>query len=68
MKLKSKLFATFVALILAGGALVGCGQQPQPEPEKYKVILPVGAQDYTIAGIDSEGYIAGANVSFTVTV
>ena len=68
MKLKSKLFATFVALILAGGALVGCGQQPQPEPEKYKVILPVGAQDYTIAGINSEGYIAGANVSFTVTV
>ena len=64
MKLTSKLSVAFAALFLACGSLVGCGNQA---PTKYKVNLPVGGE-YVIAGIEEEGYVAGADVSFTVTV
>ena len=79
MKVKTKLCATALAVALGVGLLAGC-QLPgsgsksgnpggdstsQPEENKYLVNVPSG--DYTVAGINAEGYAAGAKVSFTVT-
>ena len=64
MKLKSKLGIAFVTLAMAAGALVACNQ---PAPTKYKVTVPTSTE-YTIAGIEEDGYVAGATVSFTVSV
>lgn len=79
MKVKTKLCATALAVALGVGLLAGC-QMPgsgsksgnpggdstsQAEETKYLVNVPQG--DYTVAGINAEGYAAGAKVSFTVT-
>lgn len=81
MKVKTKLCATVLAVALGIGLLAGCQSQgtgsksgnpsggadstSQSEETKYLVNVPQG--DYTVAGINAEGYAAGAKVSFTVT-
>lgn len=71
MKLKAKFGTLFFALALAGGTLIGCnngGDNPSAVTTKYYVNLPAASQDYTIAGINANGYEKGATVSFTVTL
>lgn len=70
MKSKTKIGALTLALALAGGALIGCNQNPPapaPEPEKYFVQYTTST-DYNITGINSDGYVKGADVEFRVTV
>ena len=70
MKSKTKIGALTLALALAGGALIGCNQNPPapaPEPEKYFVQYTTSS-DYNITGINSDGYVKGADVEFRVAV
>ena len=66
MKVKTKISALTLALALCGGALVGCGNKPSPEPTTYHVRCSQDATKYTVVGLEST-YAVGANVSFSVT-
>ena len=77
MKIKTKVCALAVALALGCGTLAAC-QLPNNKPSgdsssgdvvetKYLVNVPT-SDDYTIAGINAEGYLKDATVSFTVTM
>ena len=66
MKVKTKISALTLALALCGGALVGCGNKPSPEPTTYHVRCSQDATKYTVMGLEST-YAVGANVSFSVT-
>lgn len=78
MKVKTKLCAAVLAMALGCGVIAGCnsnnGGKPsgggnpsssQQDQTKYLVNVPAG--DYTVTGIEAEGYLAGAKVTFTVT-
>ena len=82
MKIKTKICAFALALVLGCGALVACNQgkkssggasdsgtqsTSEKQETKYLVNVP-SSNDYTIAGISQEGYLKGAKVSFTVTL
>ena len=83
MKLKSKVCAFVLAIALGCGALAACQLPSNTTPSgsgaagsdssgapletKYLVNVPT-SDDYTIAGINAEGYLKGATVSFTVTM
>lgn len=72
MKPKIKLGALILASSLMFGSLVGCkpsggGGGPEPEPDVYTVTVPASV-DFEIQGIEEDGYIEGAEVSFTVTL
>lgn len=79
MKVKTKLCATALAVALGVGLLAGC-QMPSSgsksgnpsgdstsQAEETKYLVNVSQGDYTVAGINAEGYAAGAKVSFTVS-
>ena len=77
MKIKTKVCVLAVALALGCGTLAAC-QLPNNKPSgdsssgeavqtKYLVNVPT-SDDYTIAGINAEGYLKDATVSFTVTM
>ena len=70
MKLKNKLLIFVTSTLLACGTLVGCGKSSdsvKPTVDKYQVVVPT-SEDYTISGIESDGYEARTEVNFTVTV
>lgn len=79
MKVKTKLCATVLAVALGCGVLAGCqvpsansgsngGNSNSGEVDQTKYLVNVTqSSDYTVAGINAEGYVAGAKVSFTVT-
>ena len=78
MKVKTKLCAAVLALALGCGVLAGCqlpgansgsqgtGNSSQTDQTKYLVNVSA-SNDYTVAGLEAEGYLAGAKVTFTVT-
>lgn len=78
MKVKTKLCAAVLALALGCGVLAGCqlpgansgsqgtGDSSQTDQTKYLVNVSA-SNDYTVAGLEAEGYLAGAKVTFTVT-
>ena len=69
-KFNTKLTITLAALMLAGGALVGCKPKEVPVEEPTYYVVPASEEDqgYTIEGIKATGYKAGETVSFTITV
>ncbi|MBQ6730422.1 MAG: Ig-like domain-containing protein [Bacilli bacterium] len=80
MKVKTKLCAAVLAMALGCGVIAGCnanggsknpssgGQPDSSQQEDTKYLVNVSqSSDYTVAGINTEGYAAGAKVSFTVT-
>ena len=73
MKRKTKFGAFTLALAMGAGLLVGCGSNGGgttpvvPEKETRYVSVPQSS-DYRVEGINADGYLAGATVSFTVSL
>ena len=82
MKVKTKLCATALAVALGVGLLAGCqmpssgsnsgnpsgGADSTSQAEETKYLVNVSqSSEYTVAGLNAEGYAAGAKVSFTVS-
>ena len=77
MKFKTSFSALVLALALAGVTLAGCtprggGKTSESESEsetleKFFVTYPA-SDEYTITGLDSEGYVRGTTVNFGVTL
>ena len=79
MKFKPKLSALLVALAMTSVTLAGCNQtsnngsssadsgSTSAQTEKFVVNIAAN-EEYTISGLDSEGYVEGATVNFAVTL
>lgn len=84
MKFKPKLTALLAAIALTGVTLAGCGSNTnnsqnnsgnssatdsssQAVIEKFYVNIPANAE-YTVSGLNSEGYAEGDTVNFTLTL
>lgn len=79
MKFKPKLSALLVALAMTSVTLAGCNKtsnngsssadsgSTSAQTEKFVVNIAAN-EEYTISGLDSEGYVEGATVNFAVTL
>ncbi len=74
MKFKPTLGALIVALSLAGASLTGCfggGEKKSSDDsqltEKFFVSVPTN-EEYTVSGLEAEGYVEGATVNFGITL
>lgn len=79
MKVKTKLCATALAVALGVGLLAGCqvnnssrsgnsgGASTSQDLETKYFVNVSQSSDYTVSGLNAEGYLAGAKVTFTVT-